>query len=84
MVWFEVMMMLGGSPTGVAVPPMLACTTIAIRIGTGFRSKSSHNVIVIGAMSRTVVTLSSSIDTKHVMMHKQWMSGQIFPSVIYR
>lgn len=71
MVGFEVIMMFGGSPTGVAVPPMLACTTIAMRIGTGFRSKSSQSVIVIGAIRRTVVTLSSSIETKHVMMHKQ-------------
>lgn len=77
------MIMFGGSPTGVAHPPMLACTTIAIRIGTGFMSMSSHNVIVIGAISRTVVTLSSSIDTRHVMMHKQWTSGQICPLVIY-
>lgn len=84
MVGCDVMMMFGGSPTGVAHPPMLACTTIAIRIGTGFKSKSSQSVMVIGAIRRTVETLSSNIDIKHVMMQRQWISGQIFPSVIYQ
>lgn len=82
MVGCEVMMMFGGSPTGVAHPPMFACTTIAIRIGTGFKSKSSQSVIVIGAINKTVDTLSSSIDIKHVMMQSACINGQILPSVI--
>lgn len=64
-------MMFGGSPTGVVVPPIFACTTIAIKIGTGFKSKSSQSVIVIGAINRTVVTLSNNIEIKHVMMQRQ-------------
>lgn len=65
------MMIFGGSPTGVAHPPMFACTTIAIRMGTGLMSMSSQSVIVMGAINRMVVTLSNSIDTKHVMMQRQ-------------
>lgn len=38
------MIMLGGSPTGVVVPPMLACTVIAIKIGTGFMSITSQSL----------------------------------------
>lgn len=67
---------------GVAHPPILAITTIAIRIGPGLMSMSSQRVIVIGAISRIVVTLSNNIEIRHVMMHKQWMSGQICPLVI--
>lgn len=74
------MMTLGGSPTGVVVPPILACTTIANSTGTGFKSISSHNLIVIGAMSSTVVTLSRKEDTSAVIMHSAWISGQILPS----
>lgn len=69
--------MLGGSPTGVAQPPIFACITIAIKIGTGLISMSSQRVIVIGAINKTVVTLSKSIDTKHVMMQRTWIRGQI-------
>ena len=61
-------MRLGGSPTGVAHPPIFACITIAIKIGTGFISISSQRVIVIGAIRRTVVTLSNNIETRHVMI----------------
>lgn len=50
---------------------MFACTTIAIRIGTGLMSMSSHSVIVIGAISKIVVTLSNNIEIRHVMIHKQ-------------
>lgn len=38
------MMIFGGSPTGVIVPPMLAWTVIAISTGTGFISITSHNL----------------------------------------
>lgn len=64
-------MIFGGSPTGVVVPPILACTTIAMSTGTGFKSKSSHNVMVMGAIKSIVVTLSNNMEIKHVMMHKQ-------------
>lgn len=36
--------MLGGSPTGVIVPPIFACTTIDISMGTGFKSITSHKL----------------------------------------
>lgn len=64
------MIKFGGSPMGVAQPPIFAYITIAMRIGTGLISMSSHKVMVIGAIRRTVVTLSNSIDTKHVMMQR--------------
>jgi hypothetical protein len=54
------MMMFGGSPTRVAVPPMLLASTSAMRNGTGLTPSRSHTSKVTGAMSSTVVTLSSA------------------------
>jgi hypothetical protein len=50
---------------------MLAWTTMAIRMGTGFKSSSSQIVIDIGAISSTVVTLSNKVDINAVITHKQ-------------
>ena len=60
------MMMLGGSPIRVAVPPMLEAITSAIRNGTGGASMRSHSSSVTGATSRTVVTLSSRAEATAV------------------
>ena len=56
------MMMLGGSPTSVAVPPMFDANASAIKNGAGLIASRSHTNSVTGAMSNTVVTLSSRAD----------------------
>ena len=56
------MMMLGGSPTSVAVPPMLDAKTSATSNGTGDTPIRSASSTVTGAISSTVVTLSRSAD----------------------
>ena len=63
---FEAMMMFGGSPISVAVPPMLEAMTSAIRNGTGGASIWSHTSRVTGAISSTVVTLSSRAEATAV------------------
>ena len=61
------MMMFGGSPIKVAVPPMLLAITSATRNGTGSRASRSHSSSVTGATSSTVVTLSSMADANAVI-----------------
>ena len=61
------MMMFGGSPISVAAPPMLEAKTSAIRNGIGLRPSRSHTRMVTGAMSSTVVTLSSIADATAVI-----------------
>ena len=56
------MMMFGGSPISVAVPPMLLAITSAIRNGTGEVPSRSQMSSVTGATSSTVVTLSRNAD----------------------
>ena len=60
------MMMFGGSPTRVDAPPMFEARTSAIKNGTGLIASRSHTSSVTGAISRTVVTLSSSADANAV------------------
>ena len=60
------MTMLGGSPISVAVPPMLDANASAIRNGAGPISSRSHTSSVTGAISNTVVTLSSSAEPNAV------------------
>jgi hypothetical protein len=60
------MMMFGGSPTKVDVPPMLEASTSAIRNGATGTSSRSHTRNVVGAISSTVVTLSRNADTNAV------------------
>ena len=60
------MMMLGGSPTNVAVPPMFDANASAIRNGAALIARRSHTNSVTGAMSNTVVTLSSRADATAV------------------
>ena len=61
------MMMFGGSPIRVAVPPMLDASASAIRNGTGGTPSRSQTSKVTGATSSTVVTLSSSAEATAVM-----------------
>ena len=61
------MMMLGGSPIRVAVPPMLEASASAMRNGTGGRPSRSQTSRVTGAISSTVVTLSSSAEATAVI-----------------
>ena len=56
------MMMLVGSPTRVAAPPMLAAKASPMRNGTGLTASRSHTSRVTGAINRTVVTLSRNAD----------------------
>ena len=69
------MMMFGGSPMRVAVPPMLEAMTSAIRNGTGGTPSRSQTSSVTGAISSTVVTLSSSAEAKAVMRTSRTMTG---------
>ncbi|OPZ90872.1 MAG: hypothetical protein BWY73_01228 [candidate division TA06 bacterium ADurb.Bin417] len=64
-------MMLGGSPIRVAVPPMLEAMASAIRKGIGSSSSESAIRMVTGAMSSTVVTLSRKAEIRAVMAGKK-------------
>ena len=74
------MMMLGGSPTKVAVPPILEANTSAIRKGTGLISSRSHTSSVTGAINKIVVTLSRKADANAVIKTSRIMirSGEPF------
>ena len=61
------MMMFGGSPISVAVPPMLLAITSAIRNGTGEVPSRSQISSVTGATSSTVVTLSRNAESTAVI-----------------
>ena len=64
-------MRLGGSPTRVAVPPMLDASASAMRKGTGRTPICSHTRSVTGAISSTVVTLSRAAEATAVMRHRR-------------
>ena len=61
------MMMFGGSPMSVAVPPMLEAKTSASRKGTGGTPRRWQTSSVTGATSSTVVTLSSTAEATAVI-----------------
>ena len=61
-------MMLGGSPTNVAVPPIFEATASMIKYGTGFTLRRLVIANVTGAINNTVVTLSSMADRAAVTM----------------
>ena len=63
---FYAIMMFGGSPISVAVPPTLDARASAIRNGTGSTSSSSAISSVTGARSSTVVTLSRNAEATAV------------------
>ena len=73
------MMMLGGSPISVAVPPMFDASTSAIRKGTGLTPRRSQTSSVTGAMSSTVVTLSRSADATAVIIASSTMTANGLP-----
>lgn len=60
----------GGSPIAVAVPPIFANITSATMIGNGSRSVTLHKLIVTGAKSKIVVTLSINAVTTLVKQHR--------------
>ena len=62
--------MLGGSPINVAVPPILAVNTSVIKNGTGFNPNVSVITNVTGAINKIVVTLSSKAEATAVTTEK--------------
>ena len=56
------MIIFGGSPINVAVPPILEAKTSVIKNGTGSVSNSFAITKVIGIIKTTVVTLSKNAD----------------------
>ncbi len=72
-------MMFGGSPIKVAVPPMLEARISAIRYGTGFIFSVRQSMMVMGPMSKMVVTLSNSAEKTAVMMTKATMMSHGLP-----
>ena len=78
------MMMLGGSPIKVAVPPMFDANASAIRNGAALIASRSHTSSVTGAISNTVVTLSSKADanavtsTSRIMMRSGGARGRVW------
>ncbi len=69
------MMMFGGSPMRVAVPPMLDAIASAIRKGTGGTPSRSQTSKVTGAISSTVVTLSSAAEATAVIRTSRTMTA---------
>jgi hypothetical protein len=67
----EPMMMLGGSPIRVAVPPMLEMIAWLITYILGSRPMPAVSSMMIGMMIRTVVTLSRKADRTAVTMEKR-------------
>ncbi len=73
------MMMLGGSPTRVAVPPMLEANTSAISIGMGLISSRSHTSRVTGAISSTETTFGSRAEARAMTNVSMIMIRSGFP-----
>ena len=69
----EPIMMLGGSPMRVAVPPMLDARISTMRNGTASIFRVRHSMMVMGPMRRTVVTLSRNAENTAVMTAKATM-----------
>jgi len=73
------MMMFGGSPMRVAVPPMLLRMTSEIRYGRGSTPRIPHISIVTGAINSMVVTLSKKALATAVRRHSNTMRRQKDP-----
>ena len=69
----EAIMILGGSPIRVAVPPMFEARASVMRKGTQSTWSASAISSVTGASSRTVVTLSSRAESTAVITAKMSM-----------
>jgi len=78
----EAIMILGGSPIRVAVPPMLEASASVMRNGTGSISNSSATSRVTGAKSSTVVTLSRKAEATAVTTAKMAMMAKGSPRAI--
>jgi hypothetical protein len=78
---FEAIMILGGSPISVAVPPMFDAMAQEIRYGRGSTSRASAIRIVTGTIRSTVVTLSSKALRTAVTVAKiaSILKGSPFP-----
>ena len=76
-------MMFGGSPMSVAVPPMLLAKICVMKYGTGLTSRILQIVSVIGAMSRTVVTLSKIAEQTAVISTNATMMRHGSPFAIF-
>ncbi|KAF5028425.1 hypothetical protein DSECCO2_659160 [anaerobic digester metagenome] len=76
-------MMLGGSPIKVAVPPMLEARISVIKKGTGFTLSIWQMVMVMGPTRRTVVTLSRKADKTAVTTIKAIIMRQGSPLAIF-
>ena len=74
-------MMLGGSPIMVQVPPILEAIIWASTKGSGEIFKSFVSVKVIGTVSSTVVTLSSSAEQRATITEREISSATGLPFV---
>jgi hypothetical protein len=79
----EPMMMFGGSPISVAVPPMFEASTSAIRYGLGSISSSFAISSVTGVNSSTVVTLSRNAEATAVSAISITMMRNGLPSASF-
>jgi hypothetical protein len=70
---------LGGSPIKVAVPPILADITPAIRKGKGLFPKVSAISMAMGMIKRTVVTLSRRAERTAVAIERVIKISQALP-----
>ena len=78
----EPIMIFGGSPIRVAVPPMLEARICASRKGTGSMPRMPVIAIAIGPTSSTVVTLSRNAESTAVRMVNSSMIFQGLPFAI--
>lgn len=78
-VGFEMIMTFGGSPTGVAAPPIFENMTKAMSTCLGSMFLISQSLIVTGVISNMVVTLSKNADNNPVKQHNVIIKGQICP-----
>src|SRR5215470_15075240 len=79
----EPIMMLGGSPISVAVPPMFEAKICENRYGYGLTLSSAVMSIVTGTVSSTVVTLSrnaenTAVTTDIISMTPQGLAFTLF------
>ena len=73
------MMMFGGSPICVAVPPIFEYMTSGSRKGSGFMFIIRDSSMVTGAISSMVVTLSRKAEHTAVSRHSDMLRITIFP-----
>lgn len=60
-------------------PEMLTLSMINGNTGTGFKRRHSNSLIVIGVISRIVVTLSKNTEIIALIMHRIPIKRQIRP-----